>query len=93
VISQPAYKKQALPVLTPNPLQAFNMEQHFTPLRLPINEVFNIILDQLWVKCLKPIQYDPTVLRVEEYYSYYDSKRHQTIQCRSLRKYLEELVC
>ena len=43
---QSAYKKQAFPVLSLNPLQAFKMEEHFTPLRLPINEVFNNIKDQ-----------------------------------------------
>ena len=69
------------------------MEKYFTPLRLPINEVFNAIKDQQWVKRLKPIQYNPILLRVEEYYSYHDSKGHQTIHCRSFLKYLEELVC
>ena len=39
---QPAYKKQAFSVLSSNPLRAFRTE-HFTPLRLPINEVFNAI--------------------------------------------------
>ena len=49
---QPAYKRL---VLSLNPFQAFEMEEHFTPLRLPINEVFNAINDQLWVKRLKTI--------------------------------------
>ena len=33
-----------------------------------------------------------TFLEVEKYCSYHDSKRHQTIYCKSLWKYLEELV-
>ena len=42
---QPAYKKHALSILSLNPLRAFKPTEHFTPLRLPINEVFNAIKD------------------------------------------------
>ena len=28
----------------------------------------------------------------EEYYSYHDGKRHKTIHCQSVQKYLEELI-
>ena len=62
------------------------MEEHFTLLRFSINEVFNAIKDQQWVKRSKPIQYDSTLLGAEEY-----CKGHQTIHCKSFRKYLEEL--
>ena len=34
---QRAYKRQVFPILLPNPLQAFKMEEHFTPLWLPID--------------------------------------------------------
>jgi len=40
-----------------NPFQAFKKEEHFTLLRLPINEVFNVIKDQPWVKRPRLIQY------------------------------------
>jgi len=40
---QPAYKRQALLILSPSPLQAYKPIEQFTPLRLPINEIFNII--------------------------------------------------
>jgi len=68
------------------------MEDYFSPLRLPINEVFNAIKDQSWVKRPEPIQYNPMLPGAEEYYSYHDSKGHQTVHCRSLQKYLEKLV-
>jgi len=35
------------------------MEEYYTPLRLPINEFFNTVKDQLWVKRLRPIHYNP----------------------------------
>ena len=81
---QPTCKKQAFPVLSSNPLRAFRMEQHFIPSRLPINEVFNAIKDQPWVRRPKPIQHDPTLSEVEDYCSYHDSKGYKTTHFRSL---------
>ena len=43
---KPAYKRQALQILTPSLLRAYKVIEQFTPLRLPINEVFNTIKDQ-----------------------------------------------
>ena len=74
---QPAYNKQALPMLSPSPLQAFKPTERFTPLRLPINKVFNAIKDQLWVRHLKPIQYDLALLKAEEYCSHHNNKGQQ----------------
>ena len=64
---QPSYKRWVFLVLSPNPLQVFKREENFTLLRLPINEIFNAIKDQSWVKRLKPFQYDPTLPRAKEY--------------------------
>jgi len=64
----------------------------FSRWRLPINEVFNAIKDQPWVKHPKPFQYNHTLSGAEEYCSYHDGKRHQTVYYRSLRKYLKELI-
>ena len=89
----PGYKRQALLVLSLNPCKTFKREKHFTPLRLPIDEVFNVIKDQSWVRRPKSIQYDLALPITKEYYSYHYSKAHQTIHCRNLRKYLKELVC
>jgi len=68
------------------------MEEHYTPLRLPSYEVFNAIKNQLWVKCPRPIQYNLALPVAEEYCSFHDSKGHKTVHCKSLRRYLEELV-
>jgi len=68
------------------------MGQYFTSLRLSINEVFNAIKDQQWVRPSKPIQYNLTLPRTEEYCSFHDRKRHKTIHCSSPQWYLEELV-
>ena len=89
---QPAYKSQALSVLSPNPLQAFKMEQHLTPLRLPINEVFNSIKDQHWLSAQS--ESDTTLFSPEwkNIVFFNDSKRHKTIHCRTLQKYMEELI-
>ena len=46
---QPPYKKQVLPILSPSPLQSYKPTQHFTPLKFPINKMFNTFKDQLWV--------------------------------------------
>jgi len=67
-------------------------EQHFTPLMLPINEVFSAIKDQPRVRRPKPIQHDIVLLRAKDYCSYHDSKGHKTAHYRSLQWYLKELV-
>ena len=69
------------------------MEEPFTPLGLYINEVFNAIKNQSWIKRLKSIQYNPTLPEVEENYSYYNNKGHQTVHCISLQKHQKELIC
>ena len=43
---QPGFKKQAFSILSLNLLSVFRAEQHFAPLRLPINEVFSTIKHQ-----------------------------------------------
>jgi len=58
-----------LQILSPSPLGAYKPIEQFTPLRLLINEAFNTINDQLWVRRPRPIQYDPSAPRVEEYCS------------------------
>jgi len=66
--------------------------EHITPLKLLINEIFNIIKDQPWVRRLRPIQYNPSLPRSEEYCSYHDRKGHQPVYYWALQKYLEELI-
>ena len=71
-----------------NPLQTFKMEQHFTLLRLPINEVFNAINEKPLVRRPRLIQSDRTFFGVEEYCSYCDSKGHHAVHCKNLQRYL-----
>ena len=49
------------PASSPSPLRTFRAEQHFTLLSLPMNEVYNAIKNQSWVRRLKPIRHDPTI--------------------------------
>jgi len=53
--------------------------EHFTPLKLSINNIFNTINDQPWVRRPRPIQHNPSFSRSEEYYSYHDCKWHQAV--------------
>ena len=39
---------------------AYGAEEFFTPLKLPIEEVFQAIKDEPWVKRLSSIQSDPS---------------------------------
>ena len=52
---QPAYNRQELSILSPSPLRSYQLIEIFTLLRLPINEVFNIIKNQPWVRRSRPI--------------------------------------
>jgi len=83
---KPLYKKQVCP------LQSYKSMERFTPLKLPINKVFNTFKDQPWVRCLKSIQYNSLLLGLEEYCSYHECKGHQTIHFWALRRYLKELI-
>ena len=78
-------------ILSASPLRAYKSIEQFTLLRLSINEVFNTIKDQPWIRRPTPIQYDHSHPRAEEY-CYHDGKEHKTIHCRSLRRYLKELI-
>jgi len=65
---------------------------YFTPLKLPINEIFNTIKDQPQVRRLRLIMYDLILSGAEEYCSYHDGKGHKIIHHWGIQKYLEELI-
>jgi len=46
---QLAFKSQEISIFSPNLLRIYKPIEHFTLLRLPINEVFNNIKGQSWV--------------------------------------------
>ena len=66
--------------------------ERLTPLKLPVNEIFNTIKDQPWVRPPKLIQHNFSLPESEEYCSHHDYKGYQTVHCWALRRYLEELV-
>ena len=76
---QLAYKRQALLILSPNLLRAYKPIEQFTQLRLPVNEIFNTIKDQRWVRRSRPAQYDLSHSRAKKCCSYHDGKGHKTI--------------
>ena len=68
------------------------MDTSFTPPKLPIQDVFEAIKGQPWVKHPEVKPHDATRLGAKDYYSFHDCKGHQTSQCWSLSKYLKDLV-
>jgi len=72
---QPAYKKQVLPILSPSLLRGDRLMKCFTPLKLQIEEIFNTFKDQPWVMSWRPLQHNPSLLGLEDYCSYHESKR------------------
>ena len=66
--------------------------ERLTLLKLPIDEVYNTIKYQPWVRRPKPLLHNPSLFESEEYCSYDEGKGYQTIHCWALRKYLEELI-
>ena len=48
------------------------------PAEAPINDIFNAIKDQPWVRRPKLNQHDLTLLRVGEYYSFHESSFHES---------------
>ena len=88
---QGAFKKRSFPHPQQSPLRAYRVDKSFTPLKLPIQDVFEAIKGQPWVKHPEAKQHDPARPEAKNYCSFHDSKRHQTSQCRSFRKYLEDI--
>ena len=83
---QHSYKKQALSIMPLSPIQGYRSADHFTPLILLIDEVFNTFKDQSCVRRPKPIQPNPSLIGSEEYCSFYDRKGYQIIHCWALRR-------
>ena len=76
---QPAKKRSAPdPLAEPAPSLQADRAIHSTQALYHI-EVFNTIKDQLWVRRLRRIQYDPSHPEIEEYCSYHYSKGHKNI--------------
>ena len=70
-----------------NPFQAFKREEHFSPLKLPINKVFNAIK-----KMPEPNPMWPYTPRSKRILFLPWQLGHQTNHCRCLPKYLKELL-
>jgi len=75
---QLAHKKQALPILSLSSLHGSRSMEGFTPLKLPISEIFNTIKDQPWARHPRPPQHNSSLPGLEEYNSYREGKGHQT---------------
>jgi len=84
--------RRAPPNSSYNMFHAYGAEEFFTPLKLPIEEVFQAIKDEPWVKRPSPIQNDPSRLGSKEQCSFHDGMGHKINQCRSLWRYLESLI-
>ena len=89
---QDSDKRFAPPNSSWSVFHAYRTKEFFTPLKLPIKEVFQAIKNEPWVKRLSPIQSDPSRPGAKEYCSFHDVMGHMTDQCRSLRRYLESLI-
>jgi len=70
---------------------SLRVDDSFTPLKLPIQDVFEAIKGQPWVKHPEAKQHDSACPGVKDYCSFHDSKRHLTSECQSLRSTLRIL--
>jgi len=71
---------------------SYRVDDRFAPLKLPIQDVFEAIKGQPWVKRPKTKLHELIRPGVKDYYSFHDRKGHQTFQCQSLCKYFEYLI-
>ena len=76
--------------LSRNQLRAYQVSDSFIPLKLPIKDIFEAIKSQPWVRRQDAKTHDPFV--PERKTTVHSDKGHRTSQCRSLCKYLEDLV-
>ena len=79
---QPANKKQALLILLPSSLRAYKPVSNSLRSGSP-STVFNTINDQSWIWRPRPIQYDLSLPKTEEYCSYRDSKGRRSSTVRA----------
>jgi len=68
------------------------VDDSFTPLKLPIQDVYEAIKNQPWVKRPESKQHNLARPGAKDYRFFHDNKGLQTSQFRSLRKYLKDLI-
>jgi len=74
------------------PTLAYQVSNSFALPKLPIQDVFEAIKGQPWVRRLKAKTLDHVRPGVRDYCSFHDNKGHWTSKYQSLRKYFEDLV-
>ena len=86
------FKKQPFSHPQHNQPRAYQISNSFTPLKLSIQDVFEAVKGQIWVKRPEAKTHDLARRGAKDYCSFHNSQGHQTSQCRSLHKNLEDLV-
>jgi len=71
-----AFRKQPFRDHQQSPLRTYRVDDNFTPLKLPIQDVFEAIKGQPWVKHQEAKSHDPTRPKAKDYFSFHDCKAH-----------------
>ena len=69
-----------------------NREEEFTSFKVFVQHVFAAIKEQEWVRHPRPLPPNPKRPRAGEYCAFHNGMGHQTVDCRYLRKRLQELM-
>ena len=75
-----------------SPLQAYQVDDNFTPLKFSIQDVFETIKGQRWVKHPKPKSHDSPRLEMKDYCSFHGWPGASDCPMLVPRKYLKKLV-
>ena len=89
---QGTFKKQLFSNPQQSAFRAYQVNDSFTPLKPPIQVVFEAIKSQPWPRRPEPKPHDPSRLGTKDYCSFHDRQGHRVAQCWFLQKYLEDLV-
>ena len=75
-----------------NPAKTYEDEADFTPFKISEDHVFDAIKNQEWVRRPRPLPPNPKGPGAGEYCVFHDGMGHRTVDCRSSRRQLQELV-
>ena len=78
--------------MTQNSTKHRRGEADTTPFKIPVDQVYDAIKGQDFIRHPRPLPPNPKGPRAGEYCAFHDGMGHCTVDCRSLQRQLQELV-
>ena len=92
-LNLPSQKRMKMGFLTlSKPCEDLRRQSRLTPFKISVDHVFDAIKDQEWVRRPRPLPPNPKGPGAGKYCIFHDGMGRRTVDCRSFRRQLQELV-